>query len=86
MDDAITVSAPVRFRRWTTPNFATQDVPPRPRSEGFQEAPSTPIAELAPEVLNALAQAWLNDLYTKAGHSPPRIVIGALLPLYKRQC
>ena len=77
MSDAITVNAPVRYRKWQAPNFATQDTPPRPRQDGFREAPSTPVAELAPEVLNALAQAWLDDLYTKAGHAAPRIIIGA---------
>lgn len=65
MAEPITVTTAVKFRRWKAPNFATQDVPPRPRQEGFKEAPTAHVKELPHQVLDALAAAWLDDLYSK---------------------
>jgi hypothetical protein len=73
MSKTVTVSTSVQYRRWQAPNFATMETPPRPRQEGLQWAPTTPIAELPREVLDALAQAWLDDLYAKANVSAPVI-------------
>lgn len=71
MNDPITVTTAVKFRRWQAPNYAVQDVPPRPRQEGFHEAPKAAVSELPFQVIDALAEAWLNDLYAKSEHENP---------------
>ncbi len=71
MGEPITVTTEVRVRRWQVPNFAVQDMPPRPRQEGFTEAPKLHVRELPHQVLDALAGAWLDDLYSKAGQRNP---------------
>jgi hypothetical protein len=71
MNEPVTVTTAVKFRRWLSPNYAVQDVPPRPRQEGLVEAPKIHISELPQQVLNALAEAWLVDLYEKAGQRNP---------------
>jgi hypothetical protein len=71
MNDPITVTTAVKFRRWQAPNYAVQDIPRRPRHEGLVEAPKMHVNELAPQVLDALAKAWLSDLYDRAGQSNP---------------
>jgi hypothetical protein len=77
MSDVVTVNAPVSYRRWIAPNFANVDMPPRPRQEGMQALPSVAIKDLAPEALDALAAAWLSDLYTKADRPCPFANLGA---------
>lgn len=71
MSDTVTVTAEVKFKRWQTPNFATRDTPPRPRQEGFSMTEGVPIRELPAEALDALARAWLADLYRKVNRSVP---------------
>jgi hypothetical protein len=71
VNEPITVTTAVKFRRWQAPNYAIQDVPPRPRQEGFSEAPKMHVKELPHQVLDALAEAWLADLYEKAGQRNP---------------
>jgi hypothetical protein len=70
-DATISVTATVKYRCWLAPNFARQDVPARPRQEGFRELPTTPVGDLEPAVLDALAEAWLNDLYSKTTRASP---------------
>lgn len=67
----VTVSAPVTFKTWHAPNFALPNLPPRPRQEGFRVPDGVPVADLAPAVLDALAAAWLADLYAKSGRPCP---------------
>lgn len=73
MRDTISISTKVVFRKWPAPNFATVSLPPLPRQEGMKELPSVPIAELQPQVLDALAEAWLADLYAKANRKAPEL-------------
>lgn len=67
----VTVSAPVTFKTWAAPNFAQPEIAPRPRQEGFRATESVAVADLAPAVLDALAAAWLEDLYAKTGREVP---------------
>jgi hypothetical protein len=69
--EPITVTTAVKFKRWQVPNYATQDMPPRPKQEGIHELPKTHVKELPFQVLDALAEAWLQDLYMNAGQSNP---------------
>jgi hypothetical protein len=71
MSEPITVTTAVKFRRWQAPNYAVQDMPPRPRQEGMVELPKAHINELPFEVLDALAEAWLTDLYAKSEYANP---------------
>lgn len=63
MADHIIVTAPVTFKRWRAPNFASLD----------KESGGIAVEDLAPQVLDALAQDWLNQLYAKVGRSAPRL-------------
>jgi hypothetical protein len=71
VNEPITVTTAVKFKRWQAPNFAIQDTPPRPRQEGFYEAPKEHVNKLPFQVIDALAEAWLNDLYAKTEYGNP---------------
>ncbi len=71
MTETVTVSAPVTYRRWPPPNFASLDQPPRRREEGRVATAATHVKDLTPEALDALAGAWLEDLYFKTGRPSP---------------
>lgn len=67
----VEVKTSVRFNTWQVPNFATVTTPPRPKQEGMQAAPTIAIGDLDVAALDALAAAWLEELYKKAGQSNP---------------
>lgn len=67
----VTVSAPVTFRTWSAPNFAQPQVAPGRRQDGLKIVEGVPVASLSPAVLDALAAAWLEDLYAKTGRACP---------------
>jgi hypothetical protein len=73
MTGTVTVNAPVRYRTWNAPSFATIDTGPGRREDGFRQGPTTHVAELPAEVLHALASAWLADLYGKARKPAPSL-------------
>lgn len=62
MADQVDVTMRASFKRWIGPNFATT------LSGG-----SVHVRDLEPHVLDAMAQAWLEDLYRKTGRPAPRI-------------
>lgn len=70
-NEPVTVNAPVSYNRWQVPNFASPVRPPRPRQEGIDGDRGVPVVELPAEALDALARAWLEDLYRKAGRDVP---------------
>ena len=55
-----------------TPNFVIAEMPPRPRQEGFQEAPSWPLAEVDAETLDQMWDEFRAGIFRKAGKSDPR--------------
>jgi hypothetical protein len=57
----------VKFRPWAAPNFAAiaGDGRSEPKAEGV------PVADLEAATLDAPAEAWLKDLYAKAGKKNP---------------
>ena len=57
----------VKFRRWGAPGFAAiaGDGRAEPKAEGV------PVMDLDVATLDALASAWLEDLYKKAGKKSP---------------
>jgi len=56
----------VTLARWQTPNFARRAGPPAAPEDGREDV-GIPVRELSDEALDALAWAWVSDLYTKAG-------------------
>lgn len=77
MGDSVTAQVAVSFKAWPTPNFANVAVPPGLRQEGIAPLPSIPVAALDKVALDALAMAWVSELYEKAGYDAP--VIGPAL-------
>lgn len=73
MSDVITIKTSVRFKTWRAPNFASVDQGARPRQEGMRPDSTIAVADLDPEVLDALAMEWLTDLYSKVQREPPFI-------------
>lgn len=71
MTDIIEVKTTVRFKPWIVPDYANLDVGVRPRQEGFKPSEGIPVGELDPEVLDALAQRWLDNLYASVKRRPP---------------
>lgn len=57
----------LKLRPWTTPNFATAEMPVGKRQDGARELPTIAVADLSEEALSDLAQQWLGELYDKAG-------------------
>jgi hypothetical protein len=74
MNEDVTVNAPVSYRRWQVPDHAVHVTPPGTRGEGFKQSPTTKVQDLTPEALEALAQAWIDDLFTRANKTPLRLV------------
>lgn len=64
-----TAKVEVKLRPFLVPNFATIDL--NPRLHGDKNEASLPIAELDHAALDALAEAWLTELYKKAGKRNP---------------
>jgi hypothetical protein len=71
MTDAIEVKTTVRFQPFNVPNYARIVMPTAPRQEGFKETPAIPIEDLEPDVLDALAARWLDNLYAAAKRPSP---------------
>lgn len=59
------------LKPWQTPNFATVELPPRPKQEGIVALPSVPLNELSDEALDILVEQWRAEVYRKAQKLPP---------------
>lgn len=70
-EDTVEVKTGVRFRTLDVPRFAYLDVPPMPKQDGVQPLPRFPLADLAPEVIDALAARWLDNLYASVNRASP---------------
>lgn len=60
-----------KLKAWQTPNFATVDLPTRPKQDGIVALPSVAVKDIPQEALDSLAQQWIEELYAKAGKTPP---------------
>lgn len=75
----IEVKSTVKYREWNVPNFAVKDDAFYTKKDGLQpHMPPIPVIELDPEVVDALAGAWLDALYTKVGRSNPFVLKGTI--------
>ncbi len=61
----------IELRGFTVPNFVIQVVPPRPRQEGFTEAPKYALAEIPAEDLASLCDDFRAAVFAKAGKADP---------------
>lgn len=72
----IEVRTKVKFHTWSVPNYATLGAT-QPRCDGWNTTPmppSIPVTELEDDALQALAKAWLTELYDKAGRKSPFVI------------
>ena len=65
------ITTSVKLKPFRAPNYVIVDTPPRPRSEGFQEAPKYHVSELSEETLNALCDQFREDVMAKAAAGKP---------------
>lgn len=61
----------IELQPWQTPNFVIVKVPPRPRQEGWQEAPKFPLSEVDAETLAQMCEAFRVEVFRKAGKVDP---------------
>jgi hypothetical protein len=61
----------IELNPWTTPNFVTAKMPPRPRQEGFREGPKWALAEVDASDLAQLCDQFRAEIFRKAGKSDP---------------
>lgn len=57
---------PMKLKPWTTPNFATVELPPRPKQDGVVALPAIPLADLTEEAVDDLVKQWRAEVYKKA--------------------
>lgn len=58
---------------FTVPNYVIQKMPPRPRQEGFTEAPKYPLVEVPAEDLASLCDHFRSEVFRKAGKTDPAL-------------
>jgi hypothetical protein len=61
----------IELLEFTVPNFVIQKMPPRPRQEGFHEAPKYPLSEVPAEDLASLCDHFRAQVFAKAGKPDP---------------
>jgi hypothetical protein len=71
MADTVEIKTKVSFRAWPVPDSASLDVPPGLKQEGMKPVPTFPLTELDDEVVDALAQRWLDNLYANRAQDAP---------------
>ena len=57
----------IELKPFNVPNFVIPVQKPKPRQEGFTEAPSIPLSELSVETLEKMCAQFRIDVMTKAG-------------------
>lgn len=65
----IEVRTKIKFQEWHAPSYAV--LANVAESGGGRESHTIAVNELDADALSALAQSWLDDLYTKAGKPSP---------------
>ena len=70
MSDTIEVKTTVSFRAWPIPESAIVDF----GDADDAQLPSIPLTDLASDVVDALAQRWLDNLYANRGQASPFVI------------
>lgn len=68
---SIQVKTTVKLKPWATPNFAVLD---NETDGGDRENHTLPVKELDAAAIDALAVAWLDELYLKTGKDNPFVL------------
>lgn len=63
----------IELQPFQVPNFVIQKVGPRPREEGFQEAPKYRLADVDEATLSMLCDAFRAEVFEKADKIDPRL-------------
>lgn len=64
-EDVISATLRVKLKPWSAPSFAARE------TEAGEDRESVHVSELSAETLEAMALAWLRDLYRKAEQRCP---------------
>jgi len=67
----VEVSTKMRFKPFPVPNTVALEMPPGLRQDGFKTGPTFKLDEVDPQVLDALAERWLDNLYASVGKPSP---------------
>lgn len=62
----------IELQPFQTPNFVIAKTAPRPRQEGFQEAPKWPLSEVPESELSRLCDEFRAEVFRKAGKTDPK--------------
>lgn len=65
------ISVAVKLKPWTVPNFASVEMPVKPREEGLQNGVSFALNELPAEALAQLCDEFRAEVFRKAGKPDP---------------
>ena len=57
----------VKLIPFRVPNFVLSEAPPKPRQEGFREAPKYALNELDAETLEQMCEEFTQSVFEKAG-------------------
>lgn len=61
-----------KLKPFTVPNYVIEETEPRPKQEGFHEAPKHLLAELEPETLSQMCDEFRAAAFAKARMRDPR--------------
>lgn len=65
------ITKSVELQPFMTPNYVIQKMPPRPRQEGFVEAPKYHLSEVEADVLAKLCDEFRAAVFAKAEKVDP---------------
>jgi hypothetical protein len=68
-------SIEIKLKPFMTPNFAIQESPPGLRQDGFEPAPSIPLALLTAEALSEMCDEFRKEVFAKARKIDPATLI-----------
>jgi hypothetical protein len=60
-----------KLRPFTVPNYVIEETEPRPKQEGFKEAPKHLLADLEPQTLAQMCDDFRTAVFAKAGMKDP---------------
>jgi hypothetical protein len=61
------IKTDVELHPFRVPNYVIVKTEPKPRQDGYSEAPKYHLSELSESVLNELCEQFKKDVFIKAG-------------------
>lgn len=65
-----------KLKPFSTPNFVSIELPPRPRECGMIELPSIALKDLDEDTLSQLCEEFRQNVFRKAGKKDPKVKNG----------